>query len=443
MPRPSKLCQPGLHTSSSTSRTDVYFVSNVSLPKTATIFWKWAQWSPTTALPPYFTDFCDDFRGVKKYTVLPGDRVHLLGFRFRHVDELIDSIGRLSGFQDVERDVKRLSVEQLFFDTYPSMASLSKAFGDPRLGGIRELIIQLFHGVAAEFPAPVLIALLAHCKYLEHIHFRGHGFSNGQSNTLRGCVMWRHWVSLSREKPYAVVEERCIETISFEDVDCQRVEDILAFVSASESPFNLGRLRRLSIPSLTISEPPSAASASLCATLKQILIKVREHLEVLQLSFPLRDELMTLPRLHTLGLYVRKRAQDGTELLRWGAEILAYETVAPSIEIGFVSASIQWSWQDELQQQREENMSLVNLVKRRHGVGQDIHEELSDLFSSFDGLDEVLAARVAQGMVTNLRIIGPSRDDSGFDWNEVLRSALFPRSVDKFQLCRTPPSVYD
>ncbi|PBK66707.1 hypothetical protein ARMSODRAFT_1021146 [Armillaria solidipes] len=423
MPRSSKLCQPGLHTSSSTSHTDVYFVSNVSLPKTATIIWEWTQWSPTTALPPYFTDFCDDFRGVK-YTVLQRDRVHLLGFRFRNIDEFIDSIGRLPGFQEV----KRLSVEQLFFDEYPSMASLSEAFRDPRLGGIRELTLQLFHGVAVEFPAPVLIALLAHCKRLEHVHFRGCGLSNGNSNGLRGCEMWQHWLSLSHGKAYAVVEERSIETISFEDVDCQRMEDVLAFVSASESPFNLGGLRCLSIPSLTDLEPPSD---SFCATLRQILKRVSEHLEVLRLSFTLRDDLMALPRLRTLGLYVGKRARRGTELLRWGAEILANETVAPSIEIGFASASMRWNWQDELQQPHEEDMSLVNLVKRRHSVGQDIHEELSDLFSSFDGLDEILAARVAQGVVMNLRIIGPRRDESGLDWNEVLRSTFFPRSVDK------------
>ncbi|KAK0216633.1 hypothetical protein EDD85DRAFT_432366 [Armillaria nabsnona] len=429
MPSRRKLCQPGLHTSSSISHTDVYFVSNASLPKTATIIWEWTQWSQAEVLPPYFTDFCDDFRGVK-YTDLPGDRVHLLGFRFRNIDEFIDSIGligRFPGFQDI----KRLSVEQLFFDKYPSMASLSEAFGDPRLGKIKELTLQLFHGVAVEFPAPVLIALLAHCKRLEHVHFRGCGLSNGNSNSLRGCEMWQHWLALSHGKNYAVIEERSIETISFEDVDCQRMEDVLAFVSASESPFNLGGLRCLSIPSLTDLEPPSD---SFCATLKQILIRVREHLEVLRLSFTLRDDLVALPRLRTLGLYVGKRAQRGTEVLRWGAEILSNETVAPSIEIGFASASMQWYWQDELQQHCEEDMSLVNLVKRRHGVDQDIHEELSDLFSSFDGLDEILAARVAQGAVKNLRIIGPSRNDSGLDWNEVLQSTFFPRSVDKSRL---------
>lgn len=455
MPSHPKLCQPGLHTSSSTSHADIYFVSNASLPKTATIIWEWTKWSQAAVLPPYFTNFCDDFRGAK-YTVLPGDRVHLLGFRFRNIDEFIDSIGRigrLPGF----RAIKWLSVEQLFFDKYPSMASLSEAFGDPRLGGIRELTLQLFHGVAVEFPAPVLIALLAHCKCLEHVHFRGCGLSNGKSNSLRGCEMWQHWLSLSHGKPYAVVEERSIETITFEDVDCQRMEDVLAFVSAPESPFNLGGLRCLSIPSLTDLEPPSD---SFCATLKQILIKVREHLEVLRLSFTLRDDcesdyslpagarwltstsVMALPRLRTLGLYVGKSAQRGTEVLRWGAEILSNETVAPSIEIGFASASMRWSWKDELQQDREEDTSLVNLVKRKHGVDQDVHEELSDLFSSFDGLDEILAARIAQGAVTNLQIIGLSRNDSGVDWNEVLQSTFFPRSVNKSQLWRIPSSVY-
>ncbi len=269
--------------------------------------------------------------------------------------------------------------------------------------------------------------------------------------------MWQHWLSLSHGKPYAVVEERSIETITFEDVDCQRMEDVLAFVSAPESPFNLGGLRCLSIPSLTDLEPPSD---SFCATLKQILIKVREHLEVLRLSFTLRDDcesdcslpagarwltstsVMALPRLRTLGLYVGKSAQRGTEVLRWGAEILSNETVAPSIEIGFASASMRWSWKDELQQDREEDTSLVNLVKRKHGVDQDVHEELSDLFSSFDGLDEILAARIAQGAVTNLQIIGLSRNDSGVDWNEVLQSTFFPRSVNKSQLWRIPSSVY-
>ncbi|KAK0220678.1 hypothetical protein IW262DRAFT_1042748 [Armillaria fumosa] len=437
MPRPSKLCQPGLHTSSSTSYTDVYLVSNVSLPKTCTIIWEWKEWSPTTHLPPYFTEFLIDFGG-RKYSALPGDRVHFLGFRFRDIDEFVDSIGHLPGFKDVER----LSIEQLFFDKYPSMASLSKAFGDPRLERIRDLTFQLFHGAAVVFPAPVLIALFAHCKRLEHVHFRGCGLSYGNSNRLRNCEMWQHWLSLSHGKPYAVVEARRIETITFEDVDSQHIEDVLVFVSAPDSPFDLGGLRCLSISSLTILEPPSADITGLCEILKQIIIVAREHLEVLQLSIPLKDDLMPLPRLRTLGLYVRKRAQDGTDLLRWGGRILANEAVAPSIEIGFASASMRWCWRDELQQHREEDMNLFKLVKRRHAVGQSIHEELSDLFSSFDDLDEILAARVAQGAVTNLRIIGPSRDDSGLDWNEVLRSALFPRSMDKFQLCRISPSVY-
>ncbi|KAK0497592.1 hypothetical protein EDD18DRAFT_1462350 [Armillaria luteobubalina] len=437
MSRPPKLCQPGLHTSASTSHTEVYLVSNVSLPKSSTIIWEWKGWSPTTHLPPYFTEFLIDFGGGK-YNALPGDRVHVLGFRFRDIGEFVDSIGHLPGF----KDVGRLSLEQLFFDKYPSMASLSKAFGDPRLGKIKELTFQLFHGAAVVFPTPVLITLLAHCKHLEHVHFRGCGLSHGNSNRLRDSEVWQHWLSLSRGKPYALVEARSIETISFEDVDSQHMEDVLVFVAASDSPFDLGGLRCLSIPSLTILEPPSAGTTSLCSILKQILMTAREHLEVLRLSFPLRDDMIPLPRLRTLGLYIRKRAQDGTELLRWGGRILANETVASSIEIGFASASMRWCWRDELQQNREADIDLFELVKRRHAVGQDIHEELSDLFSSFDDLDEILAARVAQGAVTNLRIIGPSRDDSGLDWNEVLRGALFPRSMDKFELCRISPSVY-
>ncbi|KAK0457234.1 uncharacterized protein EV420DRAFT_513920 [Desarmillaria tabescens] len=429
-----KLCQPGLHISSSRSPTEYYFVYNGFLPASTTRIWEWDYSSET---PPYFLDFFADFGGVQ-CIVRPGDCVHLLGFRFKDVEELISILGSLPGFQHVER----LSLEQLYFDTHPSMAGLTNAFRDPRLGRIKELTVQLFNGPAVEFSTPVLITLLAHCCHLKCVHFRGCGVSYSNSGGLTTCEMWKHWLSLSRDKPYAVVKERGIETISFEGVDCQRTEDVLAFMSAANSPFHIERLRCLSILCLTDYEKPSPG---LCAFLEQILIRVRKCLEEIRLCFPLRNDLVALPRLRMLGFYVRKKTEHGTELLHWATKQLAKEPMAPSIEVGFVSPVLRWGWQDELRRHNAEDLNaldLAGLVKRRNNMNQDKYRQVLDLLSSFDGLDGVIASRVAQRMVTDLRIIGPSRGDSGLDWDEKLRGALFPRSGDKLQLGRVAPSVY-
>ncbi|KAK0203265.1 hypothetical protein DFS33DRAFT_977104 [Desarmillaria ectypa] len=429
-----KLCQPGLHISSSSSPTDFYFVSNASLPAATTRIW---EWDHSLQVLPYFIDLFTDFGGIQ-HVVQPGDRVHLLGFRFNDIEELIGILGSLPGFQHVER----LSLEQLYFNAYPSMVSLTKAFRDPRLGRIRELTVQLFNGPAVEFSAPVLITLLAHCHHLKHVHFRGCGVSYTNSGGLSSCEMWQQWLSLSRGKSYAVVNERGIETISFEGVDCQRTEDVLAFMSDADSPFHIEGLRCLSIPCLTDYEKPSPG---LRPILERILIRVRECLEELRLCFPLRNDVIVLPRLRTLGLYVRRKAEHGTELLHWAAENLVNNSMALSIEVGFASPSLRWGWQDELRRHIAEDMNAINLAdftQRRHSVDRDKYRQLLDLLSSFDGVDDVIASRIAQGIVTDLRIIGLSRDNSSLDWDEKLRGALFPRSEDKLKLSRIAQSVY-
>ncbi len=68
---------------------------------------------------------------------------------------------------------------------------------------------------------------------------------------------------------------------------------------------------------------------------------------------------MALPRLRTLGLYVGKRAQRGTEVLRWGAEILSNETCGAIHRDWFRVCISAVVLADELQQRREEDMSLV------------------------------------------------------------------------------------
>ncbi|KAG7443476.1 uncharacterized protein BT62DRAFT_935101 [Guyanagaster necrorhizus] len=322
------------------------------------------------------------------------------------------------------------------------MAALTQAFRDSCLGRIRELTLQLFNGAAVEFPAPVIIALLAHCSHLKHVHFRGYGAFYGNYSSFGSSEMWKQWLFHSRGRPYAVVSERRIKTISFEGIGCQRMEDVLAFMVSGDSPFDIEGLQCLSIPCVMDYDKPSS---ELCAILERILARAREHIEELRLCFSLSNDLIPLPCLRTLGLYVRRKAEHGTELLRWTAENLANETMAPSIEVGFAFPKLRWTWQDELRQHRAEDMGIValaDLSKDRHSVDNEKYRELLVLLSSFDSMDGVMASRVAQGVVNELKIVGPRRDESGLNWDEKLRGALFPRSEDRLKTCRATSGLY-